>query len=88
MLGPDSSYSCLLIHICWNVESEAKMDPPIQTEYFLSGGAIILTFIVGGHKEVISFCILSAIPADKQSFIFLKETNIYFNKIKIKKITK
>jgi hypothetical protein len=33
-----------------------------RTEYFLSGGAIILTFIVGGHKEVISFCILSAIP--------------------------
>merc|ERR1711868_319111 len=32
MDGPDSSYSCLEIHICW------KVDPPIQTEYFLSGG--------------------------------------------------
>ena len=38
------------------------MDPPIQTEYFLSGGAIILILIVEGAKEVISFCILSAIP--------------------------
>src|SRR6267143_469014 len=62
MAGPDSSYSCLLIHICWKVDSEAKMDPPIQTEYFLSGGAMILIFIVEGARAVISFCILSAIP--------------------------
>jgi len=41
MLGPDSSYSCLLIHICWKVDREARMEPPIHTEYFLSGGAII-----------------------------------------------
>jgi hypothetical protein len=41
MEGPASSYSCLLIHICWKVEREARMEPPIQTEYFLSGGAII-----------------------------------------------
>ena len=41
MEGPDSSYSCLLIHICWKVEREARMEPPIQTEYFLSGGAMI-----------------------------------------------
>ena len=46
MEGPDSSYSCLEIHICWKVESEARMDPPIHTEYFLSGGAMILIFIV------------------------------------------
>jgi len=44
MLGPDSSYSSLEIHICWKVEREARMDPPIQTEYFLSGIAITLTF--------------------------------------------
>jgi len=36
MEGPDSSYSSLEIHICWKVESEARMEPPIQTEYFLS----------------------------------------------------
>jgi hypothetical protein len=29
MLGPDSSYSCLEIHICWKVEREARM--PIRT---------------------------------------------------------
>jgi len=62
MDGPDSSYSCLEIHICWNVEREAKIDPPIHTEYFLSGGAMILIFMVDGARAVISFCILSAIP--------------------------
>ena len=64
MDGPDSSYSCLLIHICWNVESEARIDPPIQTLYLRSGGAMILIFIVGGARPVISFCILSAIPGN------------------------
>jgi len=62
MLGPDSSYSCLLIHICWKVDKEAKMEPPIQTEYLRSGGAMILIFMVDGAKAVISFCIRSAIP--------------------------
>lgn len=38
------------------------MDPPIHTEYFLSGGAMILIFMVDGARAVISFCILSAIP--------------------------
>ncbi|KAF4526884.1 hypothetical protein B566_EDAN013795 [Ephemera danica] len=37
MDGPDSSYSCLEIHICWNVERDARIEPPIHTEYFLSG---------------------------------------------------
>ena len=59
MDGPDSSYSCFEIHICWKVERDAKMEPPIQTEYFLSGGVITLIFIVGGAKAVISFCIWS-----------------------------
>ena len=27
---------------------EAKIEPPIQTEYFLSGKAMILTFLEGG----------------------------------------
>ena len=40
------------------------MDPPIQTEYFLSGGAIILILMVDGAKAVISFCILSAMPGN------------------------
>ena len=37
--GPDSSYSCLEIHICWKVESEERIEPPIHTEYLRSGGA-------------------------------------------------
>ena len=62
MDGPDSSYSCFEIHICWKVLRLARIDPPIQTEYFLSGGAIIFIFMVEGASAVISFCILSAIP--------------------------
>ena len=54
MLGPDSSYSCFEIHICWNVDKDARIDPPIHTEYFLSGGATILTFMEDGAKAVIS----------------------------------
>merc|ERR1719228_2976481 len=34
----------------------------IQTEYFLSGGAIILILMVDGARAVISFCMRSAIP--------------------------
>merc|ERR1712180_483256 len=64
MLGPDSSYSCFEIHICWKVEREDKIDPPIHTEYLRSGGAMILIFIVGGARAVISFCIRSAIPGN------------------------
>merc|ERR1719237_1470832 len=50
MEGPHSSYSCLEIHICWKVEREARMEPPIQTEYFLSGGAMILILMCGGSQ--------------------------------------
>ena len=64
MEGPVSSNSRLEIHICWKVDSEAKIDPPIHTEYLRSGGAMILIFIVGGARAVISFCILSAIPGN------------------------
>ena len=62
MEGPDSSYSCLEIHICWKVEREARMEPPIQTEYLRSGGAMILTFMEDGASAVISFCMRSEIP--------------------------
>ena len=54
MEGPDSSYSSLEIHICWNVDKEARMEPPIQTEYFLSGGATTLTLMVDGARAVTS----------------------------------
>lgn len=40
---------------CWKVEREARIEPPIHTEYFLSGGAMILIFMVLGANAVISF---------------------------------
>ena len=40
------------------------MEPPIQTEYLRSGGAMILIFMVLGANAVISFCIRSAIPGN------------------------
>lgn len=64
MEGPDSSYSSLEIHIDWKVEREARIDPPIHTEYFLSGGATILTLIDAGANAVISLDIRSLIPGN------------------------
>ena len=64
MEGPDSSYSCLLIHICWKVEREAKMEPPIHTEYLRSGGATTLIFMEDGASAVISFDMRSAMPGN------------------------
>merc|ERR1712146_308982 len=64
MAGPDSSYSSFEIHICWNAESDARIDPPTQTEYLRSGGAMILIFIVAGARAVSSFCMRSAMPGN------------------------
>ncbi len=80
MPGPASSYSCFEIHICWKVDSDARIDPPIHTEYFRSGGAMILSrehrqlrhlhsrtyliFIVDGASAVISRCMRSAMPGN------------------------
>jgi hypothetical protein len=36
------------------------MEPPIHTEYLLSGHAMIFSFVVDGTTEIISFCIRSA----------------------------
>merc|ERR1719490_613190 len=62
MVGPDSSYSPLLIHICWNVDNDERIDPPIHTEYLRSGGATTLIFIVDGARAVNSLVIRSPIP--------------------------
>ena len=45
MDGPDASYSFLEIHDCWKAGSDERIEPPIQTEYLRSGGAMILTVI-------------------------------------------
>jgi len=44
IVGPHSSYSCLEHHMFWKVLREARMEPPIQTEYLRSGAATILTY--------------------------------------------
>merc|ERR1711862_887947 len=62
IVGPDSSYSPLEIHICWNVLNDDKIEPPIHTEYFLSGGATTLIFIVEGANAVNSFVMRSPMP--------------------------
>merc|ERR1712113_385829 len=64
IVGPDSSYSPFEIHICWNVLSEERMEPPIHTEYFRSGGATTLIFIVEGASAVNSFVMRSPMPAN------------------------
>merc|ERR550537_1071166 len=64
IVGPLSSYSPLEIHICWNVLNEDKMDPPIQTEYLRSGGAITLIFMVDGARAVNSLVIRSPMPVN------------------------
>merc|ERR1712124_12464 len=62
MVGPDSSYSPLEIHICRNVLSEDRMEPPIHTEYLRSGGATTLIFIVDGARAVSSLVMRSPMP--------------------------
>merc|ERR1719384_1975743 len=64
IVGPDSSYSPFEIHICWKVLKEERIDPPIHTEYFRSGGATTLIFIVEGARAVSSFVMRSPIPAN------------------------
>merc|ERR1719216_115434 len=54
MLGPLSSYSSFLIHISSKVESEDRMEPPIQTLYLRSGGAMILMVIESGARALTS----------------------------------
>ena len=61
---PDSSYSALVTHISWKEDRDDKIDPPIQTEYFLSGEEITLIFIVLGTKLFMSFSIRSEIPGN------------------------
>eukprot|EP00397_Hematodinium_sp_SG-2012_P056746 GEMP01070332.1.p1 GENE.GEMP01070332.1~~GEMP01070332.1.p1 ORF type:complete len:101 (-),score=19.13 GEMP01070332.1:28-330(-) len=64
MVGPLSSYSCLEIHICWKVDKEERMEPPIQTLYLRSGGATTLIFIVDGARAVSSLVTRSPMPGN------------------------
>jgi len=51
-----------VIHILENEDNPDKMEPPIQTENLLSGGATTLTFMAAGAKFYTSLVNLSAIP--------------------------
>merc|ERR1719394_2118504 len=62
IVGPDSSYSPLEIHICWKVLSEERIEPPIHTEYLRSGGATTLIFMVEGANAVSSLVMRSPMP--------------------------
>merc|ERR1719226_159215 len=62
MPGPVTSYSSFVIHISANVLSEESMEPPIHTEYFRSGGAVMVTTIAAGTRALSSFAIRSSIP--------------------------
>merc|ERR1712063_35139 len=64
MVGPDSSYSPLEIHICWKVLRDERIEPPIHTEYFRSGGATTLIFMVDGANAVSSLVMRSPMPAN------------------------
>ena len=62
-MGPDSSYSCLVIHIVWKVERLARVEAPSHVEKRRSDGAWILIFIVEGARQCISYHRRSAIPS-------------------------
>merc|ERR1711908_25972 len=62
MVGPLSSYSPFEIHICWKVLNDERIEPPIHTEYFRSGGATTLIFMVEGARAVSSLVMRSPIP--------------------------
>jgi hypothetical protein len=48
------------------VDREARMDPPIQAEYFLSEGAMMFMFVPLGARAVMPLSILEAIPVNTQ----------------------
>merc|ERR1711874_293333 len=52
----------LQIHISAKVLSDDRMEPPIHTEYFRSGGAVIVTCIAFGTRALSSFSIRLSIP--------------------------
>ncbi|KAG3085324.1 hypothetical protein PI124_g19177 [Phytophthora idaei] len=59
--GPASPYSAFEIHICWNVDSNDRIDPPIQTEYLRSGGAITLTSALPEQTRAV----FAEVPSDE-----------------------
>jgi hypothetical protein len=44
------------MNIGWKFDNEAKIEPPIHEENFLSGGSKTFIFIVEGARAITSFC--------------------------------
>lgn len=63
---PASSYSSLLTHSCWKVDSDPKIEAPIHTLYFLSGGATTFTLRELGASATISLVSLSSKPGNRE----------------------
>lgn len=66
--APWSWNSCLVMNISLKLERDARIDPPIQAEYFLSGGSTTTIFIVDGARAVTSLCSLSFISTLSRSY--------------------
>ncbi len=64
MEAPCSSKSLLVIHIVWKVVSEARMEPPIQTENLRSLGSMVVIFIEEGARKLTSLDSLSLMPGN------------------------
>lgn len=54
MLGPTSLNSAAVIHISWKADRDARIEPPIHTDIFLSGGATTCTGVLAGTTFAIS----------------------------------
>merc|ERR1719162_1981656 len=61
MVGPDSSYSPLEIHICWNVLNEDKMDPPVHTTLLYKSLRMSTSHFMMDWK-VVSWIPLASLP--------------------------
>lgn len=68
-----------MTHILRKVDKEARMDPPIQVEYFRSGGAYILIFVsldvdfLNSDNNLSPNPLKSVEPPDKRIFEYKDE---------------
>merc|ERR1711865_532473 len=59
IFAPCSLYSSRVIHIAWNWSNEDRIEPPIQADTRLSGGAVTFTFTDSATFFCTSSCSLS-----------------------------
>ena len=64
LFTPHSEYSSFVTHISWNVDRDDDIDPPIQTVYFLSGGATTWISVEADTNACNSLCNNSVIPGN------------------------